>query len=90
MTQNTTFSVVGFAYDEKGNLLDCMVAEHSTEDAAIEQAKSIKSIEQVFGSHPDCDKIKRMKIEVEKRYHGGIFSLNGEIIWRGHIKRKDN
>lgn len=90
MLQNTTFAIVCFAYDEKGDLLDCKVAQHFTEDDAIERAKSITSIEQVFGGDPNCDKIKSMKLEVEKRLNSGVFSINGEVIWQGHIKRKDN
>ena len=90
MTQNTTFAIVCFAYNEKGDMLDCRITEALTADEAITQAKSIKSIEQIFEGHPDCDKIKRVKLEVERRLHAGMFNINGETLWRGSIKRKDN
>lgn len=62
-----TYCVGCSAYDKRNRILDsCVFSEHRTERAAIKKAETIKSVDQVFGDHPDRKKIKCVSIEVEK------------------------
>lgn len=86
-TKRPEYQVGCFAYDKRNRILDsCVFSEHSTKRAAIRKAETIKSVDQVFGEHPNRKKIKYMGIEVEEVLQvGDDETENFYTVWESSI-----